>query len=145
MTKITQRQQEVLDLAAKADGGMIDAASVPAAVAKSLIQRGFMLSTPRSDGGSRLLLTAAGRSALGLPAVDAAGTVSAKGKVGILIDLLRRPGGATVEAMMAATGWQAHSVRGAISGAIKKGKGLTVTAEATEAGRVYRIAEGAGA
>ena len=60
MTKLTQRQQEVLDLAAKADGGMIDAASVPAAVTKSLIQRGFMLSTPRSDGGSRLLLTAAG-------------------------------------------------------------------------------------
>ena len=79
-----------------------------------------------------------------MPAVDA-GAVSAKGKVGILIDLLRRPEGATVEAMMAATGWQAHSVRGAISGAIKKGKGLTVTADVTEAGRVYRIAEGAGA
>ena len=42
--------------------------------------------------------------------------------------------------MMAATGWQAHSVRGAISGAIKKKLGLDVRSEKTEGGRVYRIA-----
>ena len=40
---------------------------------------------------------------------------------------------------MAATGWQAHSVRGAISGSIKKALGLEVLSEKTDAGRVYRI------
>ena len=41
---------------------------------------------------------------------------------------------------MKATGWQAHSVRGAISGALKKKRGLTVTSDA-ESGdaRIYRI------
>jgi Protein of unknown function (DUF3489) len=62
-----------------------------------------------------------------------------KGKVGALIALLRQPTGATVEAMMEATGWQAHSVRGAMSGAIKKNLGLEVTSDKTDAGRVYRI------
>jgi hypothetical protein len=63
-----------------------------------------------------------------------------KGKIGALIDLLRQPTGATVEAMMAATGWQAHSVRGALSGAIKKKLGLVVSSEKTDGGRIYRIA-----
>ena len=40
---------------------------------------------------------------------------------------------------MAATGWQAHSVRGAISGAIKKKLGLTVSSELVEGTRTYRV------
>ena len=66
-------------------------------------------------------------------------------KLDQIIALLRRPQGATIEAMMLATGWQAHSVRGAISGSLKKKLGFTVTSERTEAGRTYRIAKGAGA
>lgn len=62
------------------------------------------------------------------------------GKVPTLVALLKRPEGATIAAMMEATGWQAHSVRGAMSGAIGKSLGLKVTSEKTEAGRVYRIA-----
>jgi hypothetical protein len=62
-----------------------------------------------------------------------------KGKIGILIALLEHSEGATIESMMAATGWQAHSVRGAISGSIKKALGREVTSAKTEAGRVYRI------
>ncbi len=59
-----------------------------------------------------------------------------------LIEMLRRPKGATIEQMTAKTGWQAHSVRGAISGALKKKLGLAVTSETVEGrGRVYRIAE----
>ena len=38
-----------------------------------------------------------------------------------------------------ATGWQAHSVRGALAGALKR-KGYSVASERTEAGRVYRMA-----
>ena len=43
-----------------------------------------------------------------------------------MIEMLRRPQGATVEQIAAATGWQHHTIRGAISGALKKKLGLTV-------------------
>ncbi len=57
-----------------------------------------------------------------------------------LIDLMKRPNGATVQELMTATGWQAHSVRGAISGTLKKKLGLRVNSDrVTERGRVYRI------
>ncbi len=63
-------------------------------------------------------------------------------KQALLIDLLKRRNGATIDEAVAATGWQPHSVRGAISGALKKKLGLTVTSEAVEGrGRVYRIVE----
>ena len=48
-----------------------------------------------------------------------------------LIELLRRPEGATVEQIAAATGWQKHTIRGAISGALKKKLGLNVEATRT--------------
>jgi hypothetical protein len=48
-----------------------------------------------------------------------------------LIALLKRPEGATVEQIAAATGWQHHTIRGAISGALKKKLGLTVEATRT--------------
>ncbi len=57
-----------------------------------------------------------------------------------MIELLKRPEGATVEQIAEATGWQHHTIRGAISGALKKKLGLTVTSEKPEHGeRVYRI------
>ena len=64
-------------------------------------------------------------------------------KQALLIDLLKRKNGATIDDAVAAMGWQAHSVRGAISGALKKKLGLTVTSDKVEKrGRVYRIVEG---
>ncbi len=63
-------------------------------------------------------------------------------KQALLIDLLKRKKGATIEEIVEATGWQAHSVRGAISGALKKKLGLMVTSDPVEKrGRVYRIVE----
>ena len=62
-------------------------------------------------------------------------------KQALLIDLLKRKKGATLEKIVAATGWQPHSVRGAISGTLKKKLGLAVTSERVGDGsRVYRIA-----
>ena len=52
-------------------------------------------------------------------------------KQALMIDMLKRPGGATVEQIAAATGWQHHTIRGAISGALKKKLGLTVEATRT--------------
>ena len=57
-----------------------------------------------------------------------------------LIAMLRAKDGATVEEIAAAFGWQAHTVRGALYGALKKKLGLDVTSEKVEgSGRVYRI------
>ena len=50
-------------------------------------------------------------------------------KQALLIDLLRRPEGATVDQIAEITGWQHHTIRGAISGALKKKLGLAVSAE----------------
>ncbi len=44
--------------------------------------------------------------------------------------------------MMALTGWQAHTVRGALSGSLRKRLGLDVQAEVVDGLRVYRIAKG---
>jgi len=58
----------------------------------------------------------------------------------VMIDLLRRPEGATIEEIANATEWQSHTVRGAMSGALKKKLGLAITSEKVEErGRVYRI------
>lgn len=63
-------------------------------------------------------------------------------KQALLIDLLKRKNGATIDEIGEATGWQAHSVRGAISGALKKKLGFAISSEKVDGrGRVYRIAE----
>jgi hypothetical protein len=60
-----------------------------------------------------------------------------------LIAMLRAPDGATIEEITAATGWQSHTVRGAMAGALKKKLGLEVTSEKVEGrGRVYRLPAG---
>jgi len=59
-----------------------------------------------------------------------------------MIDMLRRPEGATIPQLSKAFGWEPHTVRGAISGALKKKLGLRVVSEKAERGRVYRINEG---
>lgn len=62
------------------------------------------------------------------------------GKLGVIVALMRRSEGATVVAMGEATGWLAHSVRGAIAGSLKKKHGLAIISEPAEGGRVYRLA-----
>ncbi len=78
-------------------------------------------------------------------AVGTVETTPAKPRTGTkqtqLIALLKTPTGASLDEIVAATGWQAHTVRGAISGTLKKKLGLAVVSEKIEGrGRVYRIA-----
>lgn len=61
-------------------------------------------------------------------------------KKATLIAMLRAPDGATIAEIVAATGWQPHTVRGAMAGALKKKLELVVTSEKIEGrGRVYAI------
>jgi hypothetical protein len=61
-------------------------------------------------------------------------------KTAKVLDLLKRSGGATLKELMKATGWQAHSVRGFLSGALGKKMGLTVTSTKAEDGeRRYSV------
>jgi len=62
-------------------------------------------------------------------------------KKAIVLDMLKRPDGATLQEIMSVTGWMAHSVRGFLSGALGKKMGLNVESfKTTEGVRGYRIA-----
>ena len=105
------------------------------------------------DGhGTTLVVTDAGLRAIGIEPVvtihrhdveapaPKQPTPRAGTKQAMLIALLQAPDGATMDEIVAATGWLAHTARGAMSGALGKKLGLVVTSEkdATR-GRVYRI------
>jgi len=60
----------------------------------------------------------------------------------VCITLLRRPKGATLEELQKATGWQPHSVRGFLSGTVKKAQQTKLSSETADDGtRRYRILE----
>ena len=111
------------------------------------------------DGhGVTLIATAAGLAAIGVEPEDAntapAGAADAPTeepapkartpregtKQATLIAMLRAPDGATIEEIRAALNWASHTVRGAMSGALKKKLSLDVTSEKVEdRGRVYKL------
>lgn len=68
-------------------------------------------------------------------------TIRPDTKLAAIIEAMRHPGGATIAQIMAVTGWQAHTVRGAISGMVRKRLGFEVVTEKGANGqRGYRIA-----
>ena len=127
------------------------------------LRRGEPLWRETGDGhGTTLVVTDAGLLAIGIEPVvvktvvvigeHAAETTApleataaqpkqrAGTKQAMLIEMLRRPEGGTMEEIMAATGWLAHSARGAMSGALGKKLGLAVTSEKDAVrGRVYKL------
>jgi hypothetical protein len=94
---------------------------------------------PTGADGASSADTAAETGPLAEPAPKAR-TARTGTKQAMLIEMLRTESGATIEEIVAATGWLPHTVRGAIAGALKKKLGLAVTSEKVEGrGRVYRI------
>lgn len=67
----------------------------------------------------------------------AAPAPKAPSRLDTLAGLLARDDGASIAEMVAATGWQAHSVRGALAGALKK-RGLVITSARTDGERRYK-------
>jgi hypothetical protein len=75
-------------------------------------------------------------------AKDSAPTARDGSKKAIVLDLLTRPDGATHADIMSATAWQAHSVRGFISGSLGKKMGLTVESfKRPDGTRAYKLAQ----
>jgi len=58
-----------------------------------------------------------------------------------ILAMLHAPSGVTINAMMHATGWQQHSVRGFLAGVVRKRLGFNLVSAATEGGRFYRITD----
>jgi hypothetical protein len=132
------------------------------------LRRGEPLWRETGDGhGTTLIATAAGLEAIGIEPVVASAVTSARKakpkpdpasasdaadspksitiragtKQAQIIAMLQRPEGATIAEMVEATSWQSHTVRGSISGALKKKLGLPITAEKVEGrGTVYKLA-----
>lgn len=121
-------------------------------VLTSLLQRGWI--EPADDGH---VMTGAGYAALGqqrpmppddVQPMDTTGDlqplegipIRPGTKLAALVMTLRRPQGATSLQLMLATGWQPHTVRGAISGMLRKKLGLNVVLAYNDSGeRVYRV------
>jgi hypothetical protein len=170
MTKLTDTQAIILSAASQRDGhvalslpeslrGGAATKVVGAMLAKGLIEEvdadmrnDEPIWRETGDGhGITLIATDTGLAAIGIetdsaevnPTEDAAPktrTPREGTKQATLIAMLRTPDGATIAEIMAATGWQSHTVRGAMSGALKKKLGLEVTSEKVgDRGRVYKI------
>jgi hypothetical protein len=94
---------------------------------------------------SRSVKTAKRKSSKRAAPIGAASGTLAKTRAGTknaqVVAMLRDRAGTTIAAIMAATGWQQHSVRGFLAGVVRKRLALNLVSEPGEGGRVYRIVE----
>jgi hypothetical protein len=125
-----EAEEEAAAPAAEADTGSTPADAVPAGDTRAAAAVG----EDEAPAGKRKAKSKA-KAAKPAKAAKAAPTdkpaLRAGTKQARMIELLQRSEGATVEQIAAATGWQHHTIRGAISGALKKKLGLTVEATRT--------------
>jgi len=141
--KLTATQTAVLEAATRNEGRVSEfpesvKGGARTAVLKGLVARGLVA---RKGGGH--VLTEAGYAAVGRePKATETKRRRARGdsKKTAILALLRRPEGATLEQLVEATAWKAHSVRGALS---TLGKEADITSEKADGVRTYRAAPAA--
>ena len=163
-TQLTATQQTILEHAHQHTDGKIE--WFPENIkggARQKVLDGLFNRALITRSASDWFIAAEGYDALGVPSKGAAKapapeTIDApakpktprlreNSKQAQMIEMLKRPDGATLNQLVEATGWQAHTVRGAMAGSLKKKLGLTITSD-KESGqeRTYRIStEGAAA
>lgn len=96
--------------------------------------------TLRASEAGYALLHADGVEDVPLEPQPAPATGCKTSKQDILVAMLKRPEGASIAEIMAATNWQPHSIRGAIAGVVRKKLDLEVTSEKHETrGRIYTV------
>ena len=166
MPKLTENQRVILSTAARRKNGAVLPLAkslkvnkgAGAVSLKSLIKRG-LIAERRAASGERiwretkdgeqitLIIAGAGLAAIGIAPMEAPAApnpsrpVRPGSKQSLLLDLLHRAKGASIDELSSALGWQAHSVRGAIAGTVKKKLGFAITSlRCPKRGRVYRIA-----
>lgn len=145
--KLTTTQQAILNHAHQHTAGRIDwfpetlKGGAKAKTVESMVKAGLISKNKRAT-----VMTKAAYAALGieLPLVEPKKPDQIKtrenSKQAQVIALLKRPEGATITQICEATGWQAHTVRGAFAGSLKKKLGLAIVSVKDEnAERVYRI------
>ena len=155
MTKLTDTEQVILTATSRNNGTVptrerskskVDPRAYGAAVA-SLLKKGILeFSGPAREGdftkdGQKLAL--ANTETLE-PPKKATVTSERKTRDGtkqaMVIEMLRRPEGATIAEIVEATSWASHTTRGFLAGAIKKKLGLTIESTKDDArGRIYRF------
>lgn len=162
MSKLSPTQATILKAAAKKQQadirefmGDLKSPAIRDKVLQSMLKNDLVEEADQ-DGGVAYVISAAGLEAVGgkkakTPVAKPASKAKAKAKAEadepkvskqqIIIDMLKRKGGATLVQMMEATGWQKHSLHGAMAGSLKKKLGLTITSSKKEGeDRVYKIA-----
>ena len=147
--KLTNTQTLILNTAIQSSGGQLSwfpdnlKGGARNKVLGSLLRQGLI----QIDGESHRVTDLA-YEALGLPVppalaepIKAAPRTRENTKQAQIIAMLQRPEGATINQIIEVTGWQPHTVRGTLAGALKKKLGLLIVSEKdSQANRVYRIA-----
>ena len=154
-TQLTATQQAILAHAHQHTAGKIE--WFPENIkggARQKVLDGLFNRALITKSASDWFIAAEGYDALGVPRkgatkAPAAETTAAPAKTprtrenskqAQMIELLKRPDGATLNQLVEVTGWQAHTVRGAMAGALKKKLGLNIESEKTDGQeRKYRI------
>jgi hypothetical protein len=156
-TQLTATQQTILEHAHQHTDGKIE--WFPEHIkggARQKVIDGLFNRALITKSASDWFIAAEGYDALGVPRkrainAPAADTNSApanpkaprtreNSKQAQMIEMLKRPDGATLNQLVEATGWQAHTVRGAMAGVLKKKLGLSITSDkAAGQERTYRI------
>ena len=158
--KLTATQQSLLKTAARCEDRAIRWPSNLRGGARTKIITALVEAGLADNQGGSLVVTDAGMRAAGVepstaPKAKSTGrakierkkdntkaprAMRADSKQARLIEMLKRKEGASIEEIVTALGWQPHTVRGAIAGALKKKLGLDVTSEKIEGrGRVYKL------